>query len=469
VFPQPEFVVGFGKVLSDGAQDLMKIPAFIPLILMLLNGLPRSCQGWDDEALEYQWPQFRGPLATGVAPHADPPVKWSEDSNVLWKVKLPGLGHSSPAVWEDRIFLTTSVPTGKPLAKPRYSGRPGAHDNLPITQREQFVALCVDRNNGKILWTRVLAEAIPNEGGHETNSLASASPVVDEKYVFAFFGSYGLFCLDREGKVVWQRDLGDQITKHGHGEGASPVLYRDTLVVNWDHEGDSFVVAFDRDSGREKWRTPRDEKTSWATPIVVENEGRIQVVISGSHAVRGYDLATGEVIWECRGLSANVVASPVSEPGFVYAASSYDFQAMLGIRLAGAKGDITDNRENVIWKRNRRTPYVPSPLLYDGVLYFLAHYQGVLSRVVGKTGEEPTGPFRLPGLHELYASPVAAAGRIYLLDRSGLMIVLSQRETPEFISANQLDDRFSATPALVGNDLFLRGERFLYCLRNEKE
>lgn len=432
--------------------------------ILLIGVLP---VGTGAAPLEEQWPQFRGPLSTGVAPHADPPIEWSEEKNIRWKTKLPGKGHSSPVVWDDRIFLTAAIPAGELLPTPKYSGRPGAHNNLPVKQSWRFVSICIDRKDGKILWERTLVKLLPHEGGHESGTLASASPVVDGEHVFAFFGSHGLFCLNHDGNIIWKTDLGDQFTKHGHGEGASPALYQDVLIVNWDHEEKSFVVAFEKASGKVKWRRERDEGTSWATPIVIENDGREQVIVSGTKAIRSYDLKTGDVIWQCSGLADNVVASPVAETGYVYAASSYNFQSMLAIKLAGASGDITDKPENVMWNRRKRTPYVPSPLLYNGALYYLSHYQGVLSRVIGKTGEEPSGPFRLPGLHDIYASPVAAAGRIYLLDRSGVMVVIKHGDKPEPLGVNQLDDRFSATPALVGKEMFLRGENFLYSVQEE--
>lgn len=411
------------------------------------------------------WPQFRGPLGTGVAPDADPPIEWSETKNVQWKTPLPGLGHSSPIVWGDRIFLTTAIPFGEKLAEPKRSGRPGAHNNLAVSQKHRFVVLTIDRITGKILWEQHVAEALPHEGGHESGSLASASPVTDGEYVYAFFGSQGLFCLDYSGRIIWQHDLGDQFTKHGHGEGSSPLVHGDLVVVNWDHEETSVITAFHKKTGKIVWQKERDEGTSWSTPIVTEHDGRDQLIVSGTKAIRAYDLADGSLIWQCSGLSANVVATPVAEPGYVYAASSYDFQAMMGIKLDGAKGDITTSG-NVIWRRSRRTPYVPSPLLHDGVLYFLAHYQGVLSRVVGKTGEELEGPFRIPDLREVYASPVAAADRIYLVDRSGVVVVISTDSRPKPLGVNRLDDSFSATPAIVGDELILRGEKALYCLKN---
>lgn len=408
------------------------------------------------------WPQWRGPLGTGVSPVGNPPVEWSEDKNVQWKIELPGRGHSTPIVWGDRIFLTAAVPFG-PKLEPKKSGRPGAHDNLAVSQRHRFVALCVDRKTGKILWQKMLNDALPIEGGHYTASLASASSVADAAHVFAFFGSHGLFCLTHNGDVVWEKNLGQMHTKHGHGEGASPALHGSTLVINWDHEDDSFIVALDKATGKEIWRKPRQEVTSWATPIIVDHAGKQQVIVCGTSRVRGYDLADGSVLWECGGLSANIVATPVYSDGIVIAGSSYEKRAMLAMRLAGSKDDITDTQQ-VIWSRRRGTPYVPSPLLYDGALYFHAHYQSVLTRLDAKTGEENPGPFRLPGIASVYASAVGAAGRVYVTDLEGATLVFSNEDKPRILARNVLDDRFNASAAIAGNQLLLRGEKFLYCI-----
>ena len=204
-----------------------------------------------------EWPQWRGPLGTGEAPDAKPTLEWSEQKNVRWKTPLPGLGHSTPVVAGDQIFLTTAVPVGEKLP-PRFSGVPGAHDNLPVTQRHRFAVISVDRNSGKILWDKTVAEALPHEGGHESGSLASGSPVTDGERVIAFFGSQGLHCLDLEGKPVWKVDLGKMTSKHGHGEVSSPALHGETVIVNWDHQGQSFVAAFDKRSGKERWKVSRD-------------------------------------------------------------------------------------------------------------------------------------------------------------------------------------------------------------------
>lgn len=408
------------------------------------------------------WPQWRGPTGTGAADGAQPPVSWSETENVRWKVALPGHGHSTPVVWGNRIFVTAAEPFGDRFP-PRTSGAPGAHDNKSVTQRHRFVLLCIRRGDGKTLWRRVLHEAVPHEGGHNTASLASASPVTDGQHVFAFFGSHGLFCLDLDGTPVWKKQLGRMNSKHGHGEGASPALYKQTLIVNWDHEGQSFVVALDKSTGRELWRVKRNEVTSWATPIVVEHAGNAQVIICGTVRVRAYDLKSGKVIWQCGGMSANIVATPVAADGMVFAGSSYEKRALLAIRLAGAAGDITGGKQ-VAWRRIRGTPYVPSPLLYNGGLYFLTHYQGILTRVNAKTGLDEPGAFRLNGIRNVYGSPVAAAGRVYITDLNGATLVISAGASPRNLSLNYLDDQFSASPVLVDRELILRGHNHLYCL-----
>ena len=409
-----------------------------------------------------QWGQWRGPLATGAAPKADPPVEWSETKNIRWKTKLPGLGHSSPVVWGSLVFVTTAEMTG---AKKPFTGvtPDGAHNNMNPLFDHQFAVMAIDRQTGAVVWRRTVATRQPHESTHESATWASNSPVTDGEHVLSFFGSNGLYCLDTGGRLLWSRDLGDMQVKHGHGEGASPLLHDETVVVNWDHEGASVIVALAKRTGEELWRQPRDEVTSWATPIVVTHDGQAQVVVSGTRRVRGYDLKTGAVIWEAGGLPGNIVASPVGADGMVFAAGSYEKQTLLAIRLTGAKGELAGTQQ-IAWQKNRSTPYVPSPLLYDGWLYYLRHYQGVLSRVNAKTGDEPSGPFRLGSVFNIYSSPVAAAGRIYVTDRNGKTLVMSNDAEPKALTLNKLDDRFSASAALVGDAIFLRGEKFLYCI-----
>ena len=402
-------------------------------------------------------------MANGVAPLAQPPVTWSETRNVRWKLPLPGKGHSTPIVFGDRVFVTAAVPVGE-AQKPVYDNAPGTHDNVPVTHRHQFVVLAVRRSDGKVLWIKPVREAFPHEGGHETGSLASNSPVTDGEGLYAFFGSRGLYCLDLNGAMKWEKDFGRMQTLHAHGEGSSPVLYGDRLILCWDHEGDSALYALDKRTGEVRWQKARDEKTSWSTPLVVEHEGKPQVVVSATKRVRGYDLATGELLWECAGLTDNVVSSPVSGHGLVFAGNSYSRQSMLAIRLAGAKGDLTDTKQ-VAWTLNRLTPYVSSPLLYDDTLYFLRHNQNILSRLEPATGKPRGEPLRLEGIRDfIFSSPVGAAGRIYITGRDGRTVVLRHDPENATLAVNRLDDVFSASPALVDKELYLRGERYLYCI-----
>lgn len=440
---------------------------FVSVLLTLASCMPLV--GDDAQDRQNTWPEWRGPIATGFAPNADPPTEWSESKNVAWKTRIPGLGHSSPIVWGDRVFLTSAVPIGAAM-EPKFSGAPGAHDNLPVTHRHEFRFVAVDRSSGKIVADRNLRTALPHEGAHYTSSLASASAVTDGKHVFVSFGSQGVYCVDIDGNVKWEKQLGKLNTKHGHGEGSSPTLFEDTLIVNSDHEGQSFVVALDKQTGEQRWRNDRHEVTSWSSPIVVKHAGKAQVIVCGSDRVRGYDVETGKVIWECGGLSKNIVATPVMGDGIVFAASSYDTRAMLAIRLEGATGDITST-EQVLWSRSIRTPYVPSPLLIDHSVYFLRHYQNILSRVSTKSGEDIVGsPYRLGGAGNIYASPIGASGNVFVTDLDGTTMVLSHGDDPpKLLARNHLDDSFSASGALVGKQLFLRGKRWLYCIEKSGE
>lgn len=411
----------------------------------------------------HYWAQWRGPLGTGEAPHADPPIRWGEGSNVRWKIEVPGKGHATPIVWGDRVFVTTAVPVGDAFPA-RYSGAPGGHDEVPITHRVAFVAMAVDRGTGTVLWRRTLHEAVPHQGGHVTASLASGSPVTNGQRLIASFGTWGYYALDFQGSLLWELQLGQLDTLHGHGEGSSPAWYRDTLVINWDQEGESFVAAFNTETGRQLWSTPRPHASSWTTPLVVEVAGKPQVVVSGSRRVTSYDLATGRQLWACEGLSKeNVVSSPVAGFGLVFVGSTYDKPGTWAIRMDGARGDITGS-DHVVWRRSRGASYVPTPLLYGDALYYLAHFQGILTRVDAKSGDDRPGAFRLMDVHNVFASPVGAAGRVYVTSREGMTIVLKDGNPPELLARNRLEDHFSASPAVAGREFYLRGERFLYCL-----
>jgi outer membrane protein assembly factor BamB len=409
------------------------------------------------------WPRWRGPLATGEAPEGNPPVTWSEELNVAWKVSVPGKGLSSPIVHGGRVFVTTAEAFGHPLESPEHEHEydDGAHDNVVPDRRMRFDVLAYDVDDGALVWSTTVRTEQPHEAAHVTGSWASPSAITDGKRLYASFGSRGLYALDLDGKVLWERDLGDMRVRHAHGEGSSPALRGDTLVVNWDHQGDSFLVALDTATGKTKWKTERDEITSWSSPLIVPVGDRVQVVVAATDRVRGYDLEDGSPIWECEGLSRNVVATPVATDGLVIVANSYDGKKMMAIRLAGARGDITGT-EHVVWERDRDTPYVPSPVLHEGRLYFLKHSHGFLTAVEAATGKTLFGPVRLGPVRNVFASPVVAAGRIYIPSRDGATLVAEAGTVFKTLAVNELDDSFSASPAVAGDALFLRGDRHLY-------
>jgi len=413
--------------------------------------------------LQQAWHQWRGPNANGVSPSAHPPIEWSESKNVRWKIKLPGAGHSSPIIFGDRVFLLAATPAGE-ARQPVFDSAPGVHDSIPVTHTHQYMVLAYRRSSGELLWKKVVREEFPHEGGHDTGSPVSNSPVTDGQSLFAFFGSRGLYALDFDGNIKWEKSLGKMQTLHSHGEGSSPVIHRDTLIVNWDHEGSSFLSAFEKNTGKELWKVARDEKTSWSTPLIVELEGQTQVIVSATKRIRGYDILTGQQIWECAGLTDNVVSSPIFTRGLVIAGNSYYQQAMLGIRIAGASGDITGS-DHVVWSMKRNTPYVSSPLLYDDTLYVIRHNQNVLSRFDPLTGKTRGDALRLEGIRDfIFSSPVGAAGRLYISARDGTTAVLAHDQENRTLAVNHLEDSFSATAALADGELYLRGENFLYCL-----
>ena len=391
---------------------------------------------------EANWPQWRGPLLTGAAAGGNPPIEWSESKNVKWKSPIPGNGSATPVIWGDSIFVLTAVPVGE-------------------GPKQKFTVLAYNRKDGKLLWERVVREEAPHEGKHDTNSWASASAVTDGELVYAFFGSRGLYAFDLKGNAKWDKDLGRMNVKMGFGEASSPALHGDRLVVNWDHEGASFIVALDKKTGKELWRQARDEKTSWATPLIVDAGGKAQVITSATGQMRSYDLATGELIWHGTGMTMNAIPTPVYADGMVFLTSGFRGNSLMAVRLADAKGDISASPA-VVWRYDRDTPYVPSPLLIGDQLYFLKSNSGVLSAFEAKTGKKLYGEQRLEGVPNVYASPLGVADRIYVAGREGGVAVVKQG--PEFkqLATNQLDDGFDASPVAVGDELYLRGHRFLY-------
>ena len=449
----------------------MRRYAFVLVGLCLLTA--GSWGGESPSDFSKNWPQWRGPEGTGIAPYGDPPVEWAEDKNVRWKIEIPGEGHASPIVWGEKIFILTAIETEKAGESkkeaededPSSRGRRRMGIKKP-TKIHEFVLLAIDRKSGKVLWRKTVCEELPHEGKHRDGSWASNSPVTDGERVYAHYGSRGLYCFDMEGKPLWKRNLGKMKIKMSFGEGSSPVLHGDKLIINWDHEGQSFITALDKKTGKDLWKVDRDEDTTWATPLVVEYEGKPQVITNGTTRVRSYDLATGKLIWECGGMTRNAIPSPVSQDGMVIVMTGFRGSSLLAIRLAEASEDITGS-EAIAWKHDKDTPYVPSTLLYGDTLFFLQANNGILSCFNTRTGEANYTRQKLEGVKGIYASPVGAKDRVYLTGRNGVVLAIKRGPKYEVLATNVLDDSFSASPAIVDKEMVLRGHKYLYCIARD--
>ncbi|RKU29802.1 hypothetical protein C6497_05515 [Candidatus Poribacteria bacterium] len=452
------------------------VAVLLGIITLSTNADHHGAETTDDANLKKYWPQWRGPFATGVAIDANPPTTWSETENIKWKVPIPGMGHATPIIWEDRIFVQTAIQGKMPETPPqenpevenppeesRRGRRRGRRNNTP-QPNYTFELLAYDRSNGDVIWQKTLRETVPHEGMHNTASFASNSPITDGEHIFAYFGSRGLYCLDMDGNLIWEKDIGLMRKSGTFGEGSCPIIYGNTIVILQDHEGQSFIVALDKKSGDELWRIDRDERTTWTTPIVVEEAGKPQVIVAATNRSRGYDIENGDVIWECGGMTRNVVPTPVADNGFVYLISGFRGAALQAINLAHAKGDISYSDEAIAWQYQADTPYVPSPLLHGDVIYFLSGNRGILSAIDTNTGSVNYGPIRLPNMQMVYSSIVAAGDNVYIASRDGNVVVVKHGADFEIIAENKLDDSFNASPAIVGSELYLRGSQNLYCI-----
>jgi outer membrane protein assembly factor BamB len=410
------------------------------------------------------WHQWRGPLATGEAPRGNPPLKWDEKTNVKWKVALPGRGSATPIVWGDQVFVVATVDTGR-QADPKDLPKPDPKYKLiptPPTTYHRWLVLSFDRKSGKERWRRTAAEAVPHEGHQVTHSYAAGSPMTDGKRLVVSFGSQGTFCYDLSGKLLWKRDLGRLHTRLGWGEAVTPVLHKDSVFVALDQEGPSALYALAADTGKTRWKVDRDEPSNWATPLLARYNGKTQLVLTATNRLRSYDPDTGKLIWQGEEMTINAIPSPVQFGNLAICVAGYKGSKAVAVRL-DATGDITGTK-SVIWRHGQGTPYVPSPLLVKGKLYFTQVNLPMLSILEAATGKVILDRARLTGLGTLYASPVAAAGRIYLTDREGRTLVLEQGDRVKVLAANRLDDMIDASPAVVGKQLFLRGHRALYCI-----
>ncbi len=417
------------------------------------------------------WPQFRGPGARGINDNDRLPTRWSATENVAWKRELPGRSWSSPIVWEDRVFILSAISAGETEAPKKGLYLGGERPNAPRPEH-QWKLFCLELKSGSVRWETLLHKGVPPQPVHLKNTFASQTPVTDGRRVYCLIGDVGVFAVDFEGRPEWSKPLEAHKTRYGWGQAASPVLHRDRLYVVNDNDERSSVLALDKASGREIWRTDRDEKSNWSTPFIWETDQRTEIVTAGTEAIRSYDLE-GKLLWSLKGMSSITIATPYADAGLLYVTSGFIVDKMRPIYAIrpGATGDISlqagqTNNASIAWCQPMAAPYNPSTLVYDGRLYVL-YDRGELSAFNARTGAPLYLRQKLPeGLH-FTASPWAGHGRVFCLNEDGVAYVVRAGDTFQLLGTNKLaeDDMCMATPALAGECLLIRTAVRLYCFR----
>jgi outer membrane protein assembly factor BamB len=417
------------------------------------------------------WPSFRGPHASGVADGQQLPDRWDPKTgeHILWRTPIPGLAHSSPIVWGDRVFVTTAISADASATfKP---GLYGDGDASADRSRQRFVLYAIDTRSGRILWERTAAEGEPRNKRHIKNTYASATPVTDGRLVVAWFGSEGVHAYDVNGAFRWKVDLGRvdmgayNIPTFEWGPASSPIIWEDLVILQCDTQADSFLLALDAETGRTAWKTDRDELPSWGTPTVIDTPNGAELVTNASNFIRGYDPRTGEERWRLGRSSKITAPTPIAAGGLAIVASGRAPERPIYAVRPGARGDITPAAgetvsAGVAWSRTGRGSYMPTPLAYQGLLYVLAN-NGVFDAYDLATGTEIYRE-RAPHLGSGFsASPVAADGRIYLSGEDGDIVVLAAGREFRHIGTNSMGELLMATPALSNGVLFVRSARSL--------
>ncbi len=411
------------------------------------------------------WPQWRGPSGQGISEEKNLPTTWSATKNIKWKTPIAGRGHSSPIVWGNKIFLTTAIEgpllPGAKAVKHMDGDKEYIHpDSVGADHKHSFKVICISRETGKILWEQTAFEGTPYDDRHRKSSFASSTPATDGKYVYAFFGSEGLYAYDMNGKLAWKADLGKLATV-GMGTGTSPILYDNLVIVQCDEENGagSFIAGINKKTGKEVWRTPRKVQVSWATPLLVRTTRRAELITSGNEAVIAYEPATGKELWRHKGVDSNAIPSPVANTEMVFISAGFPARIAMAIKLGGA-GDLVDS---VAWKYAKGTAYVPSPILYGDYLY-LTTDRGILTCLDARTGEVKYEGGRVPIPATFTASPIAFDGKILMTSEDGDTFVIKAGPKHEILGTNTVGEPVYASPAVADGNIFIRGEKSLYCI-----
>ncbi|MEK6300771.1 MAG: PQQ-binding-like beta-propeller repeat protein [Acidobacteriota bacterium] len=413
------------------------------------------------------WAQWRGPEGNGVSSETNAPSEWSGSKNIKWKTPIPGRGHSSPVVWGNRVFLTTDVEgelvPGAKAVEHKDEGKPYKHpDSIGAERKHAFKVLCVDRGTGTMLWEKTAYEGTVYDDRHRKSSYAAPTPATDGTYVFAYFGTEGLYCYDFSGKLIWKVSPGP-IAAFGMGTGTSPVLFDRTVILQCDEDNGekSFIVALDKKTGKEVWKTPRKVQASWSTPLIVRGPHRTEMITSGNELIISYDPKTGKELWRTKGHASNAIATPLAGNGMVFVYAGFPVKKTIAITLGGS-GDLSDSK-NIVWQYEKGTGYVPSSILYGEYLYLLSD-RGIITCLEAKSGKIVYEGGRIPIPATFTASPVAFDGKILLLSEDGDTFVIKAGPKHEVLATNSIAEPVYASPAISDGMIFIRGEQNLYCI-----
>jgi outer membrane protein assembly factor BamB len=456
----------------------MKIITYQLVLGFMLQLMNLGAQVENNTGIDYmkQWPQFRGPFASGIVESDALPESWdvAKGEHIRWKVEIPGLGHSSPVIWGDRLFVTTAISgSGNNSLK---VGLYGDIDEVGDRSEHEYRLYCFDKRNGELIWERLVHKGIPLTERHTKSSHANATPATDGTYVVVFFGSEGLYCYDFDGELVWEKDFGrinaGPYTDPGveWGYASSPIIHEGRVIIQCDIVGeDSFLASLDLESGEEIWRSPRQDVATWSTPNFLNQNGERQIVVNGFNQIGGYNFDTGKMLWQLGKGGDAPVPTPIFAHGLIYIHGSHGrYQPIFAIR-PGARGIITldqdsTSNEYIVWSIKRGGAYMPTNLVYGDYLYNL-RMNGNLTCFDARTGREIYKE-RIPGAMGITSSGVASGGKLYYSTEQGDVVVIKAGPEFEILSRNPMDDLLMASPAISGDMIYFRTQHYLVAVGN---
>ena len=416
------------------------------------------------------WPSFRGQNSVGVGDGSNPPTTWdtAKSINIVWKTAIPGLGHSSPIIWDDRIFVTTAVSSD--MNSQFVHGLTETPASAEDTSQQSFRVYCLNKNTGNIIWENTIYEGVPKVKRHVKSSFANPTPVTNGKRLVVSFGSEGLYCFDLNGKLLWKQDLGilDGGWSSGPnfhwGFGSSPIIYKDLVIVQCDSQNQAFLAAYNLANGKRVWQATREEDSSWSTPTIYEGKTQAELITSGTKYYRGYDPLTGKELWRLADGVDVKIPTPIAINGlyFLGGGSSNSRQRFYVVR-AGVKGEISSadaNANSIAWQSQQIRPHIVTPIVYRNYLYVCTD-NGIVSQYRAETGE-PTFRARLGSGGSFSASPVAADGKVYFVSEDGDVFVVKAGTTFELLARNSMGEVVMATPAIGGGMIIIRGQNHVF-------